>query len=348
MEPPTLLRDLLGAVAPSGLEGPAASVWEEATAACAAIRRDKLGSVIATVSPGGPVVTRLAMFCHADEIGLIVTHVDTDGFIRFVGTGGWDYELLPGQKVVLETGNGTVRGVVGPVETAKLPRPVKAEDLFIDIGVANRVEALELVAIGDVGVIDHEPLSLLGNRFSARALDNRLGAYIVHEVLRHLAADPSPSVEAIGVLTAQEETSLAGARTSANLIAPDVAVAVDVTFATESGDADIARVGAHPLGSGPVIGVGPSIARPVSNLLCATAEECGIAYTVEASRGRTGTDVDGVQSVGAGVPCGTVLLPLRYMHTPVEVADLDDVAATITLLVEFARRCSALAPNPDR
>jgi putative aminopeptidase FrvX len=339
---PSLLDKLLRAGAPSGHEGPAAAVWRE-EASFATLSTDGLGSSIARVGEDEPL---LAVVGHIDEIGLVVTHVDEKGFLWFAPIGGWDPQILVGQRVEVRGRDGLVPGVVGrkPIHLLdgdQRKKVVELKGLHIDIGAGDHDEAAALVRVGDPTVIAAEPVRLAGDRLVSRAMDNRLGAYVALEALRRCHERDSLSGSLAAVAAVQEEIGLFGARTSAFAVRPDLAIAIDVTHATDAPGIDEKEVGSHPLGSGPAIGRGSTLSPKVFELLVEAAEEAEIEYTVSASGRSTSTDADAIQISRAGIPTGLVSIPLRYMHSPVELVDLGDVEATVELVAAFAARLRA-------
>jgi len=344
-ETPALLNRLLRAGAPSGYEGPAAAIWREA-ADFAELSVDGIGSSIARVGEAAPL---LAVVGHIDEIGLIVTHVDENGFLWFAPVGGWDPQILVGQRVEVQGKDGPVLGVVGrkPIhllEPDQRKKVVELKGLHIDVGAADREEAAGLIRVGDPVVIAAEPMPVAGERLVSRAMDNRLGAYVALESLRRCHERGGPSGSFAAVAAVQEEIGLFGARTAAFEVRPDIAIAVDVTHATDAPGIDEKEIGSHPLGSGPAIGRGTTLSPKVFELLVDTAEAEGIEYSISASGRGTSTDADVIQISRSGIPTGLVSIPLRYMHSPVEMVDLRDVEATVELLAAFAAR---LAPDVD-
>jgi endoglucanase len=341
-ETPKLLDQLLRAGAPSGYEAPAAEIWREA-ASFADLSSDGLGSSIARIGDTAPL---FAVVGHIDEIGLIITHVDEKGFLWFAPIGGWDPQILVGQRVAVRGRNGVVPGVVGrkPIhllEPDQRKKVVELKSMHIDIGAADREEAEKMVRVGDPVVIRTEPLQVAGSRLVSKSMDNRLGAYVALESTRRCAEGAGPGGSMAGVAAVQEEIGLFGARTSAFELKPDLAVAVDVTHATDAPGVDEKEVGVHPLGSGPAIGRGSTLSPKVFELLVETAEAEGIEYSISASGRSTGTDADAIQIARSGIPTGLVSIPLRYMHSPVEMVDLTDVEATIALLAAFGSRIKA-------
>ncbi len=339
---PAPLDKLLRIVAPSGHEEPAAAAWRE-EASFATLSADGLGSSIARVGDAAPL---LAVVGHIDEIGLVVTHVDEKGFLYFSPIGGWDPQVLVGQRVAIRGRDGIVPGVVGrkPIhllEPDQRKKVVELKGLHIDVGAASREEAAELVRVGDPVTIATEPVRLAGERLAGRAMDNRLGAYVALEALRRCDERGSLQGSFAAVAAVQEEIGLFGARTSAFEVRPDLAVAVDVTHATDAPGIETKQLGEHPLGSGPAIGRGSTLSPKVFELLVEAAEEAGIDYTISASGRSTSTDADAIQISRSGIPTGLVSIPLRYMHSPVEMVDLGDLEATVELIAAFAARLDA-------
>jgi putative aminopeptidase FrvX len=344
---PDILRQLLTAAGPSGYETAPAAVFAEAGRAFTDdVEIDVMGSAVARVpgtSDGAPF---LAVVGHIDEIGLIVTHIDDNGFLRFIGVGGWDPQILVGQRVELITRDGTVAGVVGrkPIHLLRdddRKKVAELRDLHIDIGARDADEAHGVVRIGDVAVIAGEPRELRNERVISRSMDNRLGAFIALEAARLVAdAGGAPGdVAAVGVV--QEEITFGGARTSTFRLQPDVAIVVDVTHETGAPGVEVNEIGKHEFGSGPIIERGSVLNPVVYELLAQAAEREGIAFTVQASARSTGTDADAIHLSRAGVPTGGVSVALRYMHSPVEMVQLGDVHACARLIAAFAQSLSA-------
>ena len=342
---PPLLDRLLRAAAPSGHEGPAAAVWREA-ASFAELSFDGIGSTIARVGEEEPL---LAVVGHIDEIGLAITHIDEKGFLWFAPIGGWDPQILVGQRVEIQSHDGVVPGVVGrkPIhllDPEQRKKVVQLKGLHIDVGAVDRDEAAALVRVGDPVVVASEPVRVAGDRLVSRSMDNRLGAYVALEALRRCRERDAVRGSFAAIAAVQEEIGLYGARTSAHSARPDLAVAVDVTHATDAPGIDEKEVGSHPLGSGPVITRGSTLSPRVFELLLEAAEAEEIPHTVAASGRGTNTDADAIQISRSGIPTGLVSIPLRYMHSPVEMVDLTDLEATVELIAAFAAR---LSPDLD-
>jgi endoglucanase len=343
MPPPELLKNLLTAAGPSGYEADAARVWRDyCTRFATEVGADNLGSSHARVAGtrGGP---SLAIVGHIDEIGLHVTHIDDEGYLRFGGVGGWDPAVLVGQRIRLQTREGAVLGVIGrkPIHLLKdddRKKTPELKHLHIDIGAASGDEARRRVRIGDAAVIEGEPIELANGRLSSRALDNRIGCHVAAEAARLVAQAGGAPGDVIAVAAAQEETGFGGSRTSAYSLEPDVAIAVDVTFATDQPGIELGEITKHGLGAGPVIARGTPLHPRVFELLYEVAEQEEMTFTVESLGRRTGTDADAIYVSRAGVPTGLVSVPLRYMHSPVEMVDLQDVEESARLIAAFAQR----------
>lgn len=344
---PDVLRTLLTATGPSGYETAPAKAWRDACAAFSDdVQVDVMGSSTARVPGTAEGAPTLAVIGHIDEIGLIVTHITDEGFLHFIGVGGWDAQILVGQRLEVATRDGVIPGVVGkkpihllsPDDRKKAP---ELKDLHIDVGAKDGDEAREMVRIGDVAVIAGDPVELPNGRAVSRSMDNRLGCFVAYEAARLVAEDGGAPGDVVAVAAVQEEIGLHGARTTAYSLQPDLAIVVDVSHATDAPGVDKRELGSHALGSGPIVERGSILNPRVFELLHETAEAEGIPLTVAASAGRTGTDADAVHLSRAGVPCGLVSVPLRYMHSSVEMVQIDDVLNAAKLIAAFARRLGA-------
>ena len=341
------LRSLLTAQGPSGYETAPSAAWRAAAERFASdVSIDTMGNLTARVPSAEADSPTLAIVGHVDEIGLIVTHIDDKGRLFFIGIGGWDPQVLVSQRVDVSTRDGIVPGVVGRkaihlLEEDERKKAVELKDLCIDIGARDGDEAKALVRVGDVAVIAGEPVELPNDRVVARAMDNRLGAYIALEAARLVAEGEGAAWDVVAAVAVQEEVGLNGARALAHGLRPDVAIVVDVTHETDTLGVDPKRINVHTFGSGPVIERGAILNPKVSELLLETAEAEGIPYTMMASARGTGTDADVIHFSRSGVVTGGIGLPLRYMHSAVEMVQLDDVANCAKLLAAFAQRLTA-------
>jgi putative aminopeptidase FrvX len=340
------LRSLLTAVGPSGREAAAAEAFRSAGRAFGAeVSGDVMGNSFVRVAGTGEGPT-VAIIGHADEIGLIVTDVDDKGFLRFAGVGGWDPQVLVGQRVTVLGRDGALPGVVGrkPIhllEQEQRKKVAELKEMHIDVGARDGDEARSLVRVGDVAVIAAEPVELPNGRVAARAMDNRLGCYVALEAARLVAEGGGAAGDVVAIAAVQEETQLAGAGPAAFGVRPDVAIIVDVTHATDAPGVDTAELGRHPLGGGPVVERGPVVHDALATLLLEAAEAEGIEVALEAHGRATGTDGDVVHRSRTGVPTALVSVPLRYMHSPVETVQLSDVDGAARLIAAFARRLPA-------
>jgi putative aminopeptidase FrvX len=344
------LKKLLDTPGPSGFEQAPARVWrEEVTAFADEVHADVHGNSIAALNPKGK--PRLMLAGHIDEIGLQITHIDDEGFLYFSGIGGWDSQVLVGQRVLLLGRQGPVRGVIGKkaihqIKKEDLDKVTKVSDLWLDIGAANKTEAGERVRVGDPGVLDTQVVEYPNGRIVSRSIDNRIGAYVVAEAVRRLAKDRPKHAAVFAVATTREEIAWSGggARTSAAGLDPQVALVVDVTHATDHPGAEKKEAGDHRLGGGVVLSRGSSVSSVVFDVLVECAEREAIAYTIQAAPRDTGTDADAIYNVLRGIPTGLVSVPNRYMHSPNEMVALADLDRAATLLAAFARR---LEPTTD-
>ena len=237
-------------------------------------------------------------------------------------------------------------GVIGKkavhlMKTEERDKVSKPSDLWIDIGAKDRKDAEKRVRVGDPAVLACTAIELPNGRIVSRSIDNRIGAFVVLEALR-LLANKKPKAAAYAVATTQEEiawgTSGGGARTSATGLNPDVALVVDVTHATDFPGVEKKEVGDFKLGGGPVLSRGSAVNPVVFELLVETAEAEKIPYSVEASPGHTGTDADAIYTAHRGIPTGLVSVPNRYMHSPNEMVDLEDLERAARLLAAFTRK----------
>ncbi|MEN6406013.1 MAG: M42 family metallopeptidase [Thermoguttaceae bacterium] len=341
-------KTLLETPSPSGYESGVQRIVRDFAADFAdEIRTDLHGNVILAKNPDAPLRAMLAG--HCDQIGLIVQHIDDDGFLYVQPIGGWDPEMLIGQRMSVWTADGPVFGVIArkPIhllteeERKQVP---KIKDLWLDIGASNKEEAQQLVRIGDAVTVElgfHE----LRNRLAVSpAMDDKAGCWVVCEAMRRACRSGKKlRCGLYAVSTVQEELGLRGARTSAFGIDPQVGVAVDVTHATDCPTIEKKEEGDVRLGRGPVIHRGPNMNPKVVEHLMDAAESHQIAYQLAASARATGTDANVMQVNRAGMATGLVSIPNRYMHSPVEMISLDDIDHAADLLARFVEGLSDAA-----
>jgi endoglucanase len=334
------LEELMSAWCPSGFEEEAQAIIRRRLEGVAEeIRTDVHGNVLAAVNPGASL--RVMLAGHIDEIGLMISHIDDNGFLFFQPIGGVDTNVLAAQRVIVHTKDGPVLGVIGRkaihlmTEEERKLAP-KMDDLSIDIGAKDGKEARSLVRITDPVTLDVSMKFVLNDRVISRGFDDRIGAFVVTEALAELAKR-RPAVAVWSVTTVQEEIGLRGARTSAFGIDPHVGLAVDVGHASDwaGADKDKRKLGDIRLGLGPVLSRGPNINPLVLEGLEAVAKTKKIPTQLQAEPRATGTDANVIQVNRSGVATALVSVPNRYMHTPVEMVSLEDADNTIRLLVEY-------------
>jgi len=341
------LKNLIDAPSPSGFEQPAQRVYEERTRPFVdEIRKDVHGNVIAVKNPAAPF--RVMLAGHCDEIGLMVKHINEQGYLYVAAIGGIDTNLLPGIRVTIHTSRGPLLGVIGrtPIhlmEKEDLNKAPKIHELWVDIGAKNRKDAEKAVACGDP-ITFNVPLRELKNHLvTAHGFDDKAGVFVVAETMR-LLAGAKMKCGVYGVSTVQEELGLRGATTSAFGIEPHVGIAIDVEFAGDSPGDDKRRVGDVSLGKGPVLIRGANTNRVLGEMLIGTAKRKKIPYQLVGYPRATGTDANAMQISRSGVAAALVGVPNRYMHTAVEIVSLDDMENAAKLL---ATLISELDPKTD-
>jgi tetrahedral aminopeptidase len=332
------LGNILVTASPSGYEGPLQQVVRDYAAGFAdQMRTDVHGNVIAIRNPDAPL--RVMLAGHCDQIGLIVQHVDDDGFLFVQSIGGWDPQVLVGQRMTVWGDNGPVLGLIArkPIhllteeERKQVP---KIKDLWVDIGATNKEQAQGHVRVGDPVTVELRFQELHNGRAISAAMDDKSGVWVVMEALRR--TDRSKlQCGVYAVSTVQEEVGLRGAHTSAFSIDPHVGIAVDVCHATDCPTVEKKEEGDVRLGRGPVIYRGPNMNTKVVQRLVEAAGANQIPYQLAASGRITPTDVNPIQINRAGVAAGLVSIPNRYMHSPVEMVSLDDLDRAADLLARF-------------
>ena len=348
------LKRLLDTPGPSGFESAPARVWRAEASAFATVRADVVGNSLATV-PGtaadGPVILLAG---HIDEIGVIITYVDENGFVYFEPIGGWDPQVLVAQRMRFIGTHGDVLGVIGkkPIHLIKPEEREKASkvtDLWVDIGAKTKAEALSMLSIGDAGVIDARMIELPNNRIVSRSIDDRIGAFVVLEALRRYAAKPGVA-HVVAAATAQEEIGYAGggARVAAQSLDVRMAIAVDVTFATDHPGVEKKEHGEHNVGGGPVLTRGSVVSPVVFRLLRDTAQRLNIPFSVHAAGRNTSTDADAIHLTRNGVATALLSIPNRYMHSPNEMVSLDDLDQAAELIAEACRMVTNDTDFTDR
>lgn len=344
-------RQLLETPSPSGYEQPIQAVVRGYAEAFAdAVRTDTHGNVFATrFPPGRPdAAPRVLLAGHCDQIGLMVLHIDAEGFLYVQPIGGWDVQILLGQHLTVWGKDGPIPGVVSrkaihllkPEERNKVP---DFTDVWVDIGAKNKEEAEGLVRSGDVITLELGYRPLRNNLAASPAMDDKVGVFVVMEALRLLHGRELKAA-VTSVSTVAEEIGLRGATTATYSVNPDVGIAVDVCHATDTPNGDKRQLGEIKCGSGPVVFRGPNMNPRVVQLLEATAAAHQIPIQVRGTPRATGTDANVMQISRQGVAVGLIGIPNRYMHSPVEVVHLDDLTNAAKLLAEF---CAAVTADTD-
>ncbi|MFN8591449.1 MAG: M20/M25/M40 family metallo-hydrolase [Thermomicrobiales bacterium] len=338
------LQRLLDAPGPSGYEQAPARVWrEEASTFADDVTHDVVGNSYARISPRQGIANapRVILAGHIDEIGFVITHIDPEGYLWIEPLGGWDAEVIVGQRLRISSRQGDVIGVIGKKAAHLLKpedreKPTRLSDMWIDIGAADRADAERRVEVGDPAVIDSRFIRLTDDLCTARSLDNRVGAFVALEAARLIAADRCDA-EVIAIATAQEETSFGGAYTASFTRPAAVAIAIDVTHATDYPGADKKRDHEVKVGGGPVLTRGATINDAVYFAMRAAAQREGIATALQATGASSGTDADAMIHSGPGAATGVLSIPNRYMHSPNEVVSLSDLSNAAGLLAAFIR-----------
>jgi endoglucanase len=333
------LVKLLETPSPSGYERPIQDVVRNYVNDFAdEVTTDLHGNVIACRNPGAALKVMLAG--HCDQIGLLVTQIDENGFIYTQTIGGWDPQQLIGQRMTIWARGGPIPAVIArkPIHLLteeERKQVVKEKDLWLDIGAKDKAEAAELIRIGDPVTLELGYQAMRNNLANAPAMDNKTGLWVVIEALRRASQKPLKCA-LYAVSTVQEEIGLRGARTSAYGIDPQVGIAVDVTHATDCPTIDKRQQGEISLGKGPVIFRGPNMNPVVTERLIEICSEQNIPYQLSAIGRATPNDANSIQINRAGVATGLVSVPNRYMHSAVEMISLDDIDKCADLLAAFA------------
>jgi putative aminopeptidase FrvX len=349
----TFLKRLLDAPGPSGFETLAGRSWRsEAEKFAERVTVDVAGNCIAEINPkGSPTIL---LDGHIDEIGVIVQYIDDDGFVYISPIGGWDAQVLVGQRIRFLAAPGDVIGVIGRkpvhlIDEEDRKNAAKFKDLWIDIGAKNRAEVESRLSVGDPGVIDSRAHDFPGNRIVSRSIDDRIGAFAALEALRRYADKPG-SARVVAAATTQEEIAWTGggALVAANAIRPRMALVIDVTHATDSPGMEKKEIGDHRLGGGPVLGRGALLSPVVFELMRAAARSKKIPFSVQAIGRDTSTNADAIHIAQEGVATGLVSIPNRYMHSPNEMVSLDDVDHTAELVAEVCRMVDSKTDFTER
>lgn len=342
------LKTLLNTPSPSGFERDGQRVWlDYAERYADECYTDTYGSAIGILNPEAD--TSIMIAGHADEIGLMVHYIDDNGFIYMKTIGGIDAAVVPGKRLTIHTAKGPVRGVTGATAIHLRDRSSNGHkvremhELFVDIGAASKAAAERRVQIGDPATFVDEFEMLDKNICVARALDNRIGTWIAAETMRLIKASKKKlNCTVYAASCVQEEIGLRGSHMLTMQLDPDMALVTDVGHATDSPGIDQKKHGAYKMGAGPLLSIGGPTLPEMNARMEKIAKACRIKLQREAAPGRSGTDTDAIFKESGGVACSLVSLPIRYMHTTVEMADLRDLEKIPQLFAEF---CLSLKPG---
>jgi endoglucanase len=341
------LEELLALSTPSGFETESQQRWLDYVDQFAdETRVDSYGNAVA-VYEGTEDAPKVAIAGHGDEIGLMVRGITDDGFLKLSRIGGSDRTVTRGQHVTVHTDDGPIDGVIGQVaihlrDTGKEEYDDIAEQ-HVDIGVKEGDDAREVIDVGDPVTLNTELSELADGRLAARGMDNRVGIWTAAEAFRR-AVEAEPDTTVYAVSTVQEELGLKGAQMVGFDLDPDAIFAVDVTHATDQPESPSDKGSDIDLGGGPVVARGSSNHPVLADAVRSVGDDTGIDVQLSAAGSRTGTDADAFYTTRGGIPALSVGIPNRYMHTPVEVVDLDDLDATAELLGVVAERADSFAP----
>src|SRR6478735_3107558 len=331
---------ILETPSPSGYEQPVQEIVRKYAADFADdVRTDLHGNVIAVCNPEAPL--RVMYAGHADQIGLIVSHINENGFIYTNTIGGWDPQQLIGQRMTIYTESGPIPAVIARkaihlLDEDERKKVVKTKEMWLDIGAKDKEEAAAAVAVGECVTLQLGYEEMRNNLAKSPGMDDKTGLWVAVEALRRAKKRGGLKVALFAAATVQEEIGLRGAITSAYGINPHVGVAVDVTHATDCPTIDKTQEGDIKLGGGPVIYRGPNMNPRVVDRLRVAAEASEMAVQWGASGRGTGTDANAIQLARGGVAAGLISIPNRYMHSAVEMISLHDIDQSAALLAEFA------------
>lgn len=338
-ESKNFLKDLLKQCGPSGFEEKAQEVWLKRTKKYTKItKKDIHGNAYGILNPKASFKIMLAG--HCDEIGFIISHVSNEGFLHIIPIGGIDTGVLPGSQVKIQTEKGHVDGIIGKkaihlMTVKERANVLPMKSLWIDIGAKDRADALKVVAVGDPVSFAPNFLELRNNNFSSKSCDDKVGSFVVSEVIKILSTKKlSKDIGVYAVSTVQEEVGLRGAETSSYGINPDVGIAIDVGHCSDLPDVDKRILGEISLGKGPLLHAGPVINRILGKRLIDTAKKKKIPYQYSSIGRPGGTDTAMIQVARQGAATALIGIPNRYMHTMVETCSFDDIENAAKLIAE--------------
>ena len=337
----SLLQKMLDTAGISGYESEIAGVMSDAFKKTGAqVYTDTFGNVIAQKGSGKK---KIMLASHMDEVGLIIKFITKEGFLKFIKVGGIDDRILPGQRLIVKAKKGDVHGIIGskPPHLQKddeRKKPLKYDDMIIDIGCKSKGEVEKRVEIGDPAIFNQHSGNLSGDFYFGRAIDDRVGCYVLVKIMEKIKVN----AQVFAVATAQEEVGLKGARTASFKINPDFAIAIDTSL---SGDTPQIKEteSSLKLGAGPAItimeaaGRGVIVSEKIKNLFKETAKNNKIRYQMDVLEGGM-TDGAIIYMNREGIPTGVISIPARYVHSPVGVFSMSDVNATVDLCIKVIEK----------
>lgn len=334
------LKHVSSIIAPSGYEKDVIDIWcKEMSQYVDEINLTNIGNAVAVKCGCGDERKKIMITAHADEIGIIVTYIDNNGYLYFDEIGGIDTNILPGRTVLIKgVDNRIVKGVIGvkPIHLQKesvSKQSLNPEDLWIDISVDSKDSALELVEIGSIGTLESVTYQQ-GNRLIGKAMDNRCSLSAMVSIAQGLAGKKCND-DIYYAATTQEELRGRGAQTAAFTINPDICIVLDVTHATDYPGMSPVRDGDIKLGKGVVIAIGPNMDNEITKKVVSLAKNLNIHYQIEVCARPTGTDANVIQISRSGIRTLLLSIPCRYMHSPVETIDIEDLKSCCTLITQL-------------
>lgn len=333
-----LLEDLLTTPGIAGYEERIQSVVRKFAAGHAdQVTTDLHGNVIASINPQAPF--RLLIDAHCDQIGLLVSHIDDNGFVYVQSVGGWDSQQLIGQHVTIWNEREPVPGVISRKaihlqKESERKQVTEVEEMWIDIGAANKSDAQSVIAVGDMVTLNLGFRKLRRNIIAGPCMDDRVGLWVALETLRRVKS-AGPKCGLFVVSAVQEEIGLRGAKTAAFGVDPQVGIALEVTHATDCPGIDKRQLGDVKVGNGPVLFLGPNMNRKVMSRMIGVATASSISHQIVALAKPASNDSNVIQLSRAGVATGLMSIPNRYMHSGVEVVSLDDLDRAADILTGF-------------